>query len=44
MRFEILVEDRSGSIALEHILEKILGENGAVHSWTIHPYKASANC
>ena len=39
MRFEILVEDRSGSIALEHILEKILSENGAVHSWTIHPYK-----
>ena len=39
MRFEILVEDQSGSIALEHILEKILGENGAVHSWTIHPYK-----
>ena len=39
MHFEVLVEDKSGSISLEHILEKLLGENGAVHSWRIHPYK-----
>ena len=39
MHFEVLVEDRSGSIALEHILEKILGPNFAEHSWRIHPYK-----
>ena len=39
MHLEILVEDNSGSIALEHILEKILGANGSVHSWRIHPYK-----
>ena len=39
MRFEVLVEDLSGSVALRYVLEKILGENGAVHSWTIHPYK-----
>ena len=39
MHFEILVEDRSGSIALEHILEKILGANGAVHYWRIHHYR-----
>ena len=39
MHFEVLVEDLSGSVALRHILEKILGENGAAHSWTIHPYK-----
>ena len=39
MHFEVLVEDKSGSIALEHILEKILGENGSIHSWRIHPYK-----
>ncbi len=39
MHFEILVEDRSGSIVLEHILEKILGANGEVHSWRIHPYR-----
>ena len=39
MHFEVLVEDLSGSVALQYILEKILGENGAVHSWTIHPFK-----
>ena len=39
MHFEVLVEDRSGSIALEHILEKILGTNYSEHSWRIHPYK-----
>ena len=39
MHLEILVEDQSGSIALQSILEKILGANGTTHSWTIHPYK-----
>lgn len=39
MHFEVLVEDQSGGIALESIMQKILGENGAVHSWTMHPYK-----
>ena len=39
MHFEVLVEDQSGSIALECLLEKILGANGAAHTWTIHPYK-----
>lgn len=39
MHFRVLVEDQSGSIALRHILKKILGENGAIHSWRIHPYK-----
>ena len=39
MRFEILVEDQSGSIALDVVLEKILGENGHTHSWTLHPCK-----
>lgn len=38
MHFEVLVEDRSGSIALEHVLKKILGANNAVHSWRVHPY------
>ena len=33
------MEDKSGSIALDHILEKILGANGSVHSWRIHPYR-----
>ena len=39
MHLEVLVEDKSGSIALDRILEKILGVNGSVHSWRIHPYK-----
>ena len=39
MHLEVLVEDRSGSIALEIILEKILGRNHSEHSWRIHPYK-----
>ena len=39
MHFEVLAEDRSGSIALNVVLEKILGANGRDHSWRIHPYK-----
>lgn len=39
MHFEILTEDQSGQIALEIILEKILGENGCLHSWRVHPYR-----
>ncbi len=39
MHFEVLVEDQSGSIALDHILEKILGENGSAHYWNIHSFK-----
>ena len=39
MHFEVLVEDRSGSIALEIVLEKILGENGTDHTWRMHAYK-----
>ena len=39
MHLEVLVEDQSGSIALESILKKILGANEKAHSWRIHPYK-----
>ena len=39
MHLEVLVEDKSGSIAVGHILEKILDANGSVHSWRIHPYR-----
>lgn len=39
MHFEVLVEDRSGSIALDILLEKILGANGTTHSWRLHPYR-----
>ena len=39
MHFEVLVEDQSGSIALECLLEKILGANGAAHTWKLRPYR-----
>ena len=39
MHFEALIEDQSGSIALDVVLEKILGTNGQTHSWRLHPYK-----
>ena len=39
MHFEVLIEDKSGSIALNVLLEKILGPNGRIHSWKLHPYR-----
>ena len=39
MHFEILVEDESGRIALESVLQNILGKNHAVHSWRMFSYK-----
>ena len=39
MHFEMLIEDQSGSIALDVVLEKILGANGANHTWRVHAYK-----
>jgi len=39
MHFEILVEDASGKIALESILEKIIGPNGQGHTYKIISYK-----
>ncbi len=39
MHFEILVEDASGKISLESILEKILGPNGQDHTYRIIAYK-----
>ncbi len=39
MHFEILVEDQSGKIALQVLLEKIIGPNGQEHSFKIHAYK-----
>ena len=39
MHFEVLVEDESGRISVDAILEKILGSNGARHSWKTHGYK-----
>ncbi|MBU3946327.1 MAG: DUF4276 family protein [Proteobacteria bacterium] len=40
MHFEILVEDASGKIALESILDKILGKNGQDHTYKIISYKS----
>ena len=39
MHFEVLAEDKSGSIALDILLEKILGTNGTDHSWKLHAYQ-----
>ena len=39
MHFEVLVEDRSGSIVVNKVLEKILGQNNTDHSWRIHAYR-----
>ena len=39
MHFEILVEDASGKIALENIVEKILSTSEQNHSFRIHAYK-----
>ena len=39
MHFEILVEDTSGKIALQSILEKIIEPNDKDHTWKIISYK-----
>ena len=39
MHFEVLVEDQSGSIALETIMTKLLGPNYSDHSWRMHHYR-----
>ena len=39
MHFEILTEDISGKIALESIVEKILGPSGQDHTYDFRPYK-----
>ena len=39
MHFKLLVEDRSGGIAVDVLLEKILGANGEKHSWELRSYR-----
>ena len=39
MHFEVLAEDKSGSIALDILLAKICRSSGATHSWKLRPYK-----
>lgn len=43
MYFEFLVQEDSAAYALEALLPKILGEQGAPHSWTIHSYEGGAD-
>jgi hypothetical protein len=39
VHIEFLVEDSSGMTLLEALVPKLIGHNGAPHSWRIHPYK-----
>jgi len=39
MHYEFLVEDASGRILLESVVEKILGPNGDDHTFRLHSYK-----
>lgn len=39
MHFEILIEDESGRIAVDCVLEKVLGPNGGEHTRKMHPYR-----
>ncbi len=39
MHFEVLVEDKSGSIVVDHMLRAVLGRNGDNHTWRTHGYK-----
>lgn len=38
VHFEILVEDQSGKILIENLLDRILGVDVHNHSWNIHSY------
>ena len=38
MHFEVLVEDKSGSIVVDNALRAILGRNGENHTWRTHSY------
>ncbi|WP_349572260.1 hypothetical protein [Azotobacter salinestris] len=39
MHIEVLVEDSSGAKLLEILLPKIIGEQGAPHTWRMHEFK-----
>lgn len=39
MHIEVLVEDSSGEKLLTELLPKILGEQGAPHTWRLHSYR-----
>ncbi len=39
MHFEVLVEDSSGELLLQVLTPRLLGPNGAAHTWRLHRYK-----
>lgn len=39
MHLEFLIEDSSGEKLLQALLPKLLGDQGAPHSWRVHGYK-----
>lgn len=39
MHFEILVEDQSGKVLIENLLDRILNVNIQEHSWELHSYR-----
>lgn len=41
MHFEVLVEDKSTSVTVDVVLEKMLGRNHADHSWRTRAYKGA---
>lgn len=43
MHLKIFVEDSSGELLLDILLEKIIGKNGDLCTWETHPYKGLGN-
>ena len=39
MHIEVLTEDSSGKVLLEHLLPKLIGPNGEPHSWRVTDYR-----
>nr|WP_294547495.1 hypothetical protein [uncultured Rhodopila sp.] len=39
MHIEVLTEDSSGKVLLEHLLPKLIGRNGEPHSWRVTAYR-----
>ena len=39
MHVEVLVEDSSGAKLIATLLPKLIGPQGAPHTWRVHPYK-----
>jgi hypothetical protein len=39
MHIEVLVEDSSGALLVKTLLPRVLGPEGAPHTWRVHSYK-----